>query len=123
MEKLVSIIIVNYNNYDYTFQCLESLINQTYNKFQILLVDNGSKYHIYQKLNEELNQFKNKLDINLIRSEKNLFFGAGNNKAIRIAKGEYICLLNNDTEVEQDFIEKMVKFLEEEPQAGMIIIL
>lgn len=120
MEKLVSLILINYNKYKYTIECLESLRHQNYKNFEILLVDNGSKNNYYQGLKEELEQFRNILKIYLIRSEKNLYFGAGNNKAIKLAKGEFICLLNNDTEVMPDFIEKMVNFLEENPQVGMI---
>jgi len=120
MEKLVSIIIVNFNNHKYTIECLKSLRNQTYKKIEILLMDNGSKYDLFLKLKNQLEQFKNDLFIDLIRSESNLYFGAGNNKAIRRARGEYICLLNNDTEVLPDFTEKMVDFLEKNPHVGMI---
>ncbi len=120
MENLVSVIIVNFNNYQYTIECLKSLEKQTYNNFEILLVDNGSKYSLFLKLKEKLDQFNNYLKIILIRSNKNLYFGAGNNKAIKMANGEYICLLNNDVIVEKTFIEKMVNFLEKHLDAGMI---
>ncbi len=120
MEKLVSVILINFNNYHYTIECLESLTHQTYNNFEILLLDNGSKYHLFLELKEKLDRFRNRLNIKLLRSEKNLYFGAGNNKAIKIARGEFICLLNNDTEVEPDFIKNMIIFLENNSQVGMI---
>ncbi len=120
MEKLVSIIIVNYNSNALTIECLNSLKNQTHTNFEILLVDNGSKYEVFLDLKEKLKLNQDELNIELIRSDINLYFGAGNNKAIKIAKGEYICLLNNDTEVMPNFIEKMVEFLEKNPHAGMI---
>jgi len=120
MEDLVSVIIVNYNHYDFTIECLRSLKDQSYKNFEILLVDNGSKYSLFLKLKEELNEFRKFLNINLIRSKRNLYFGAGNNKAIRLAKGDYLCLLNNDVIVESDFIEVMVDFLKKHPDAGMI---
>lgn len=120
MEKLVSLILINYNDYKYTIECLESLSNQIFKNFEVLLVDNGSKLELFLGLKGELDRFRNKLNINLIRIKNNLYFGAGNNKAIKMAKGEYICLLNNDTEVMPDFIEKMVDFLEKNPQVGMI---
>ncbi len=120
MVKLVSVILINYNDYKYTIECLESLTHQDYKNFEILLLDNGSKYNLFLELKEEIDQFKNIIKIQLIRSERNLYFGAGNNKAIKMAKGDYICLLNNDTEVLPDFIKKMVDFLEENPQVGMI---
>ncbi|MFX1328692.1 MAG: glycosyltransferase family 2 protein [Promethearchaeota archaeon] len=120
MEELVSVIIVNFNNNKYTIECLKSLKNQTYRNFEVLLVDNGSNYSLFLKLKEELNQFRNSLNINLIRSNNNLYFGAGNNKAIKMANGKYICLLNNDIIAEKDFIGKMVDFLKKHPDAGFI---
>ncbi|MHA2339427.1 MAG: glycosyltransferase family 2 protein [Candidatus Hodarchaeales archaeon] len=120
MEKLVSVIILNYNSNTYTLECLESLKNQLYKNFEILLVDNGSKLDAFLNLKEELKKYGKFLNVKLIRSEFNLYFGAGNNKAIRLAKGEYICLLNNDTEVMPNFIKELVSFLEKNPQAGLV---
>lgn len=120
MEKLVSIIILNYNNYNLTIDCLKSLTKQNYSNFEIILVDNGSKNSNYLGLKRNLVQFENSLNIKFIRSKTNLYFGGGSNKAIKIAQGDYICLLNNDTIVMPDFIEKMVDFLQKTPDAGMI---
>ncbi len=120
MEKLVSIIILNYNKYNYTLECLKSLQQQTYKNIEVILVDNGSKKNLYLKLKKELNQFENYLKILLIRNEYNLYFASGNNKGMKIATGDYICLLNNDTIVEPDLIEKLVEFMENNQDAGMI---
>ncbi|MFX1385904.1 MAG: glycosyltransferase family 2 protein [Promethearchaeota archaeon] len=120
MESLVSIIIVNFNNNEYTLDCLKSLITQTYRNFEIILIDNASKYEIYLNLKRDIAKFKKQLNINLVRNNRCLYFSGGNNKGIKIARGKYICLLNNDTEVESNFIEKMIKFLEENKDAGMI---
>ena len=120
MKRLVSIIIVNYNKYQYTIDCLRSLTNQTYKNFEVVLVDNGSEYNSFLKLKRELKYFKKLIEIILIRLNVNLFFSGGNNKAIKIANGEYICLLNNDTVVEPNFIENMVNFLETNSNVGMI---
>jgi len=120
LEKLVSVIILNYNNYRLTIDCLKSLTKQNYSNFEIILVDNGSKNTNYLELKKNLLQFENSLNIRFIRNKRNLYFGGGSNKAIKVAKGDYICLLNNDTIVMPDFIEKMVDFLEKNPDAGMI---
>jgi len=120
LEKLVSIIILNYNNYSLTVDCLKSLTKQIYSNFEIILVDNGSKNSNYLALKKNLAQFKKSLNIRLIRNNRNLYFGGGSNKAIKLAQGDYICLLNNDTIVLPDFIEKMVNFLENNSDAGMI---
>ncbi|MFX1363447.1 MAG: glycosyltransferase family 2 protein [Promethearchaeota archaeon] len=50
MEKLVSVVIINYNNYKYTIECLKSLERQTYKDFEVLLIDNMSKDNIYLKM-------------------------------------------------------------------------
>ena len=120
MEKLVSIIILNYNKYNYTLECLKSLQKQTYKNFEVIVVDNGSKKKLYLKLKKELNQFEKFLKILLIRNEYNLYFASGNNKGMKIATGDYFCLLNYDTIVEPDLIEKMVEFMENNQDAGMI---
>ncbi len=120
MEKLVSVIILNYNDYVHTIDCLKSLIQQTYKNFEVILVDNGSKYELYIELKNTLNQFKDILNLKLIRNNDNLYFVSGSNNAIKKAKGEYICLLNYDVVVSPEYIEKMVDFLENHPDAGMI---
>jgi len=68
----------------------------------------------------EIKELEIILNIKLIRNNKNLYFAVGNNKAIKEAKGEYICLINYDTVVEPKFIEMMVNFLEKTPDAGII---
>lgn len=120
MEKRVSVIILNYNKYNYTIQCVNSLTKQTYENFEVIILDNGSEPERYKALKRELKQFEEKIDLKLIRNDNNLYFGAGNNKAIKKAKGEFLCLLNYDTVTEPDFIEEMVQFLEKHPDAGMI---
>lgn len=120
MEKLVSVIILNYNNYHFTLECLKSLTQQTYKKFEVILIDNGSKHNLFLELKKKLTQFNNKLEINLVRSENNLYFVAGNNKAIKMAKGDYICLINYDVILNSEYLEAMVNFIETHPNAGMV---
>lgn len=120
MNKLVSIIILNYNRNNNTLECLNSLQKQTYNHFEIILVDNGSKHSTYLELKKSIEKFENRLNISFIRETTNLFFTGGNNKALKIARGSYLCLLNDDTIVNPDFIERMVNFFEQNPDAGMI---
>ena len=120
MNKLATLIIINYNDPKKTIKCLNSLKKQTYRNFDIILIDNGSKYNLYLELKNELQQYKNYLKISFIRNNSNLYFTIANNKAMKVAKGEYICLLNNDTVVMADFVEKMITFLEDHPDAYMI---
>ena len=100
--------------------CLNSLKYQTFKDFEVILVDNGSLYNLYIELKKQLETLNEDLNLKLIRNKRNLYFVSGSNKAIKIAKGKYICLLNYDVIVSPNYIEKMVEFLEAHPDAGMI---
>ncbi|MFW9880687.1 MAG: glycosyltransferase family 2 protein [Candidatus Thorarchaeota archaeon] len=120
MDKLISVIILNYNDTSSTLDCLRSLTNQSYKNFEVILVDNGSKYNLFLELKNQLPKFNKILNLKLLRNEKNLYFVSGSNKGIKIATGEYICLLNHDVIASPDFFEKMVDFLESHQDAAMI---
>ncbi|MFX0104099.1 MAG: glycosyltransferase family 2 protein [Candidatus Hodarchaeota archaeon] len=120
MKKLVSILLVNHNNNHYTIDCLKSLCEQTYQHFEVIIVDNGSEYNTYLDLKRKIKDFEDNLNIILIRSNYKLYFAAGTNKGLKVAKGDYICLLNNDTEVLSDFLEKPIAYLEKNENVGML---
>jgi len=120
MERLVSVIILNYNHYKHTINCLKSLNRQTYSNFEVILIDNGSSKELFIKLRHEISKCKFNFKMKILRLKRNLYFGAGSNKGIKISKGEYLCLLNYDAIAEADFLEKMVEFLQNHPDAGMI---
>ncbi len=108
---------MNWNGYDYTRKCIESLLKISYHNFNILLVDNASTDLSGKKLSEEFN--------NLIyfQNRENLGFTGGNNLGISYAleKGfDLIMLLNNDTEVEPDFLEHLVKSIEANKECGAV---
>ncbi|MHA1377711.1 MAG: glycosyltransferase family 2 protein [Candidatus Helarchaeota archaeon] len=113
MDKnpLVSIIILTnpFRPAQLTIDCLKSLENQEYKNFEIIVVDNGSA-------SEEIEKYKNflktyKITHFLILNKKNWGYAEGNNIGIRRSKGDIICLLNNDTECEPNFISECVKAL------------
>ena len=101
----VAIILVNWNGLDYTKACLESLSKINFSDYKVILVDNASE-------NEEGQHLKTSFpEIELIQNSKNLGFAGGNNVGIRWALEHgfsHVCLLNNDTQVEPDFLEEMV---------------
>ena len=118
MEKknypLVSVVTINYNQSGITAQCLESLKRITYPQIEILVVDNASQKEDASWLQESYP------DIIFIQSEKNLGFAGGNNLGIKRAQGEYILLLNNDTEVEPSFLEPLVQKFFSHPETGAV---
>jgi GT2 family glycosyltransferase len=108
---LVSIITVNFNGADYTCQMIASLKKISYPAIEIIVVDNASKASplVIKALYP---------DIQLLISEVNVGFAGGNNIGIRASKGEYILLLNNDTEVDPHFLEPLVTQLASSQNIG-----
>lgn len=116
-QPKVAIIIVNWNGYDLTKACLESIKKLRYSKFKTVLVDNDSLDHSGNKLKNEFPE------IELLSSSENLGFTGGNNLGIKWALDhsfDYVLLLNNDTVVERDFLDPLVFFLEQNPEYGAV---
>ena len=113
--KKVSIVTVNFNQHKVTEDLLKSLDEvNTYPDIEIIVVDNGSKTN---PVPEWEKKYPNVI---FIRSELNTGFAGGNNIGIRKASGDYYFLINNDTEVTADLIEKLVKTLETNSRIGVI---
>ena len=113
----VAIILVNWNGYDLTQACLESLKELQYSNFQTVLVDNGSIDGSGEKLKTEFPA------ITLLTSPENIGFTGGNNLGIQWALDhsyDQVLLLNNDTLVEPDFLNPLVSFLEQNPDYGAV---
>lgn len=112
-HPLVSIISVNYDQPNVTCEMLESLRAVTYPNFETFIVDNGSPSTNPDIIKEKYPE------INLIISKKNLGFAGGNNIALKEAKGDYVLLLNNDTEVKSDFLDSLVSLMESDEKIGI----
>jgi len=115
----VSIIILNWNGLKDTIECLESLKKITYPNYEVILVDNGSSGNDADVLNEKYKGY-----IKLLRNKENLGFAGGCNIAIREVikerKSDYILLLNNDTVVEPDFLERLIDIGEGDKSIGIL---
>jgi len=111
----VSIIIINYNTFQLTSNCIASIYQECIGmSFEIILVDNASTEC-------EPSSFKSKFpDIVLIESPENVGFSKGNNLGIEVAKGEYILLLNSDTEMKNDAISPCVQYLKDNTKVGVV---
>jgi len=136
----VYIIILNWNGWEDTIECLESLKSITYTNYCIVIIDNGSKdtsigkiveycnhqpnfeFYNFKYNGKTKNMSKTKIKMNkkliiLLKNEKNYGFAKGNNIGIKYAfqhgDPNYILLLNNDTIVEKEFLTILVKTAEE----------
>lgn len=115
----VGIIIVNYNGADDTKGCLDSLSRIDYADYEIILVDNASSDASF--ILSEIH--KNFPKVKILALPKNLGFAGGNNAGIKLALdngARYVLLLNNDTIVAPDFLEKMVGVGESDKNIGFV---
>ena len=109
----LSIVIVNYNVKYFLEQCLYAAFKAASKiSSEIIVVDNDSVDGSCQMVTEKFPE------VTLIANKENMGFSKANNQAIRIAKGEYILLLNPDTVVEEDCFLKIVQFMDKTPDAG-----
>lgn len=98
----ISIIIPNYNGEKILENCLNSLYEQTFNNFDIIVIDNDSK----DKSIEILQGYNN---IKIIKNKANFGFAKAINQGIKSTNNEYVLLLNNDIVLDKYFIEKLYK--------------
>ncbi len=110
----ISIIIVNYNVKDFLAQCLHS-IRQAKKKFslEIFVVDNNSEDNSIEYLEPLFPEVK------FIQSGANLGFGRANNIAIKLVSGKYTLILNPDTILSEDTLEKMFNYMNSHVEVGI----
>ena len=114
-SPLVSIITLNWNNTAVTCDFLRSIRSQnTYPNIEVLVVDNDSRE---DPTADFLAVYP---EARVIRNSANLGFAAGNNAGIREARGEYLFIVNNDTEFTSSLLEGLVAVFREFPDAGMV---
>lgn len=118
MNKLVSIIILNYNSEKYIENCLNSVLEQTYPNIEILIIDNGSRDKSIEIAKGI--PMKYKMDKRIILNNKNLGYAEGNNVGIRESRGEYIILLNVDTIVDKNFVQEIASSFEKDSKIGSV---
>ncbi len=112
---MISIIILNYNTFDLTCQCIESIYEYTKNvDFEIIVVDNASTVDEPDKFLELFPKIK------LVKNTENRGFAGGCNDGIKVAKGDTILLLNSDTKLLNDAISITYDFLNTHPNVSIV---
>ena len=107
-------VIPNYNGSAILEACLKSLERQTYRGFEVLFVDNASQ-------DDSLELVRRLAPWAVILEQpQNLGFSGGVNAGVRVARGEWIAVLNNDTEASEDWLEKCLAALERHPDASFL---
>ena len=113
-HPLISIISVNYNQTEVTGDFLDSVRKLSWPNREVILVDNGSEQSPHEWVQQRYPE------VRYFASEENLGFSGGNNLGIKEALGEYFLFVNNDTILEADLLEKLVKTATDHPDAGVI---
>jgi len=111
----VSVIIINYNTTELTFDCISSVIEHTHDLvYEIILVDNASRSFPAEEFRRLFPAVK------LVMSPENLGFAGGNNLGIKQAAGDFILLLNSDTYLKDNAILKTYEYMLRRPKAGAV---
>jgi hypothetical protein len=110
----VTVCIVNWNGARWLPDCLRSLREVVGLRLEVILVDNASEDNSAEVVRAGFPE------VRLITNSENLGFARGNNQAIRAGRGRNFFILNNDTIVGNGALERLVRFLEDRPQAGMV---
>ncbi len=118
MKKIpkVSIVVLNWNNFEDTKDCSESLGKITYPNYEVIIVDNGSIDGSTYRIQKEFPQY------NYIYNDDNLGFAGGTNIGMKYALergADYIFFINNDMIVDKGFLEPLVKAMEDK-KVGLV---
>lgn len=99
----MSVIVLNYNGKDVLGPCLDSVFASFYFPFEVIVVDNGST-------DGSADFYKERYPFRLVRNEHNLGYCGGNNAGIRVARGEFLVLLNFDTVVDRNWLNELTQY-------------
>jgi GT2 family glycosyltransferase len=110
----ISVVIPNWNGREHLEACLGALLRQTFTSREVILVDNGSTDDSVTYTRQEFPE------VAVIELHKNRGFTGACNAGYAASRGEFVCLLNNDTEADERWLEALVDAFERHPEAGAV---
>jgi GT2 family glycosyltransferase len=111
-EVPLSVIIPVFNHLDTTVECLHNLKEHTPGSYEVIVVDNGST--------DGTAKYLARAGVRVLTNKENMGFPFAVNRGIKAAKGENICLLNNDVVVLEGWLEPLLRCLSEDPRVGAV---
>ena len=111
MEPKVSILIPVYKAEKYISQCLESVLRQTYNNLEIIIVDDASPDNSIAIAESLIQKNENKFDIKILHNEKNKGIAETRNTLLDYATGDYILFVDSDDYIEIDAIDSLANIV------------
>ena len=116
----VSIVVLMWNKSSMTIRCLASILDRSdYENLEIIVVDNDSDIQESESVVNWISEFGDGKVV-YIRNDSNLGFAAGNNVGLKAATGEYLVLLNNDTEVTPGWLWRGLKHFRKDSSLGLL---
>lgn len=118
MDELISLVIVNYNSGKFLKKCLDSVFNQKDANIEIIVIDNKSTDSSLEVLNSYQNDKVTNIEV--VANTNNLGYAGGANQGIRIAKGEFIVVMNPDIVMEEDYLKNCYKFIKNDESIAVV---
>lgn len=103
-NPLITVIIPAYNSEKYIGRCLESILGQSFEDFEILVIDDGST----DKTGEVVKKYVAHDDRIIYKKQKNMGVAKTRNKAVKMARGEFVAFIDNDDFIDKDYLEKLL---------------
>lgn len=119
---MTSIIVVTWNNLEYTKQCIQYLSEYTDKPYELIIVDNASSDKTVEWLESLKQKEKNRVELKIIKNKKNEGFAKAVNQGLKVSSedSKYIFLLNNDLLVSEFWLSTLINHLETLPNAGAV---
>ena len=121
MTHLISVIIPAYNHEKYVQETIQSIINQTYQNIELIIIDDGSKDSTWQKIQEMKQACENRFSRVVFKTRENQGSCKTLNQLISITKGEYLYIIASDDIAKTDAIEKEYNFLSKNPEYALCV--
>jgi GT2 family glycosyltransferase len=112
---MVSVVVLNFNGKKLLGKCLDSVLKSDYPNFEVVFVDNASTDGSVEFVRSNFGQYSN---LRIMRNDGNFGFAEGNNIGARVARGKYVAFLNNDTEVDPEWLKELAKVMESDGTIG-----
>jgi N-acetylglucosaminyl-diphospho-decaprenol L-rhamnosyltransferase len=114
-SPVLSVVVLSWNTKDLTLACLRALAaDPLRHSREVIVVDNGSADGSADAIAAAFPQ------VRLVRNPDNRLYAAGNNQGVAVARGEFVCTLNSDTEVRPGALDQLVDFLRQHPGHGAV---
>lgn len=108
-DVLISIVVPVYNCQEYIYECVQSVLNQTFPSFELILLDDGSKDNS-QRICEKLSKIDNRI---IVEKHQNIGASQTRKLGLELSRGKYITFLDADDTLKKDYLEKMYETIKE----------